>query len=253
MKDYYSILGVAPTASLDEIKSTFRNAAFKYHPDTNPGHEKEATEIFKEINEAFAILSSPEKRQAYDQARQSPFSQAACYGEPGSYASQQDIFRDSFGNQVNMEELNHIFRQAGLRFDQSFINHVLFNNSNGAFYSYTPNAGPSIPSRKPNFVERALSRVILKLGRFAFRQMTGISPKSPSPDLDCHQDLEISAAEARNGCEKSISFRRGRQAKKLLVRIPPLVTSGARIRLRGMGSTRHRDHGDLYLHVKIRA
>ena len=64
-RDYYEILGVSRNASPDELKSAFRTLARKYHPDVNK--EPDAEERFKEINEAYAVLSDPTKRQAYDQ------------------------------------------------------------------------------------------------------------------------------------------------------------------------------------------
>lgn len=65
-EDYYEILGISRTASETEIKSAFRRQAMKYHPDRNPGN-KQAEEQFKKINEAFSVLSDPQKKQMYDQ------------------------------------------------------------------------------------------------------------------------------------------------------------------------------------------
>ena len=64
-RDYYEVLGVSRDATVDEIKKSYRKLAMQYHPDKNPGN-KEAEEKFKEIAEAYAILSDPQKREKYN-------------------------------------------------------------------------------------------------------------------------------------------------------------------------------------------
>ncbi|HEU5290216.1 MAG TPA: DnaJ domain-containing protein [Cyclobacteriaceae bacterium] len=65
MKDYYKLFGILPTSSADEIKKTYRQLAFTYHPDKNQGN-KQAEKIFQEINEAYEILSDNKSRESYD-------------------------------------------------------------------------------------------------------------------------------------------------------------------------------------------
>ncbi len=94
-KDYYSILGLDKSATAEQIKKAYRKLALKYHPDKNPGN-KQAEERFKEITEAYAVLSDPEKKQQYDQ-----------FGDTGFHQrfSQEDIFRNV--------DLGSIFREFG--------------------------------------------------------------------------------------------------------------------------------------------
>src|SRR2546428_9048365 len=82
-KDYYQVLGVPETATVDEIKRAFRRLAKQHHPDRNPG-KPQAAERFKEINEAHDVLSDPAKRKQYDQLRRyGAFAGAGGYGGAG--------------------------------------------------------------------------------------------------------------------------------------------------------------------------
>ena len=83
-KDYYEVLGVAKTASDDEIKSAYRKLAKKYHPDLNPG-DKAAEASFKEINEAYEVLSDKDKRAKYDQFGHAAFDPNAGFGGGGGF------------------------------------------------------------------------------------------------------------------------------------------------------------------------
>ncbi len=136
MKDYYQILGVSANASQEEIKAAFRKLAFQYHPDVNPGSEKEAGETFKEINEAYGVLGDAARRQQYDFARQSGYVGA---GAQGFNYNQSDIFQNIFSKPAFFEELNRMFHQAGLRFDQDFFNQTF---SGGQARVYTFSFGP---------------------------------------------------------------------------------------------------------------
>ncbi len=72
-------------------------------------------------------------------------------------------------------------------------------------------------------------------------------------DLDHHVDLEVTPAEAVSGVEKGITYQRNGQVKKLMVKVPPGVSSGTKIRLKGMGMVAGKKSGDLYLHVRIKS
>ncbi len=114
-KDYYTILGIARDATDEDIKRAYRRLAFQCHPDRNPGNPN-AGERFKEISEAYAVLIDPDKRQRFDQARQS--------GRPGDFSfSRQDIFSDLFTNpgaSAVFEDLAREFERMGMRVDRHF-------------------------------------------------------------------------------------------------------------------------------------
>ncbi|MCM2359686.1 MAG: DnaJ domain-containing protein [Geobacteraceae bacterium] len=100
--DYYQLLGLKKTATPEEIKRAYRKLAVKYHPDKNPG-DKGAEEKFKEINEAYAVLSDPQKRAQYDQ-----------FGSTGFHErfSREDIFRDF--------DVGDLFKDAGFGTEDIF-------------------------------------------------------------------------------------------------------------------------------------
>ncbi len=84
-RDFYEILGVQRGADEATLKSAFRKAAMKHHPDKNPG-DKEAEAKFKELNEAYQVLSDPQKRAAYDQFGHQAFEQGGMGGGPAALA-----------------------------------------------------------------------------------------------------------------------------------------------------------------------
>ena len=271
MKDYYRILGVPENASQEDIKNAFRKLAFKYHPDKNPGNEKQAEEKFKEINEAYGILGEAGKRRQYDLAKKSGFAGA---DYPGFSYTQSDIFRDEFSDPATMKDLSRLFQQLGLRFDQEFLNRTFFSgngivfqfystprgsrqtvyrygnqtgNMNGSITDVPPeylDSGTSV--RKPGFFERLEAKMLAWFTRFTLRMLFGVRVEKQG--IDIRQKFELSAVEAASGGEKTVTLKTGLGKKKLVVNVPAGVKTGNSIRLRGMG----KKGGDLYLDVKIK-
>ena len=118
-RDYYEVLGVDKTADEATIKRAFRQQAKKYHPDLNPG-DKDAEEKFKEVNEAYQILSDPQKRQQYDQfgfdSPQAGFGGAG-YGDFGGFGGFEDIFSSFFGGGARQANPNAPRQGDDLRMD----------------------------------------------------------------------------------------------------------------------------------------
>jgi molecular chaperone DnaJ len=123
-RDFYEVLSVSRTASVDEIKSAYRKAALKWHPDRNPQNKQEAEAKFREATEAYSVLSDPQKRQVYD-----TYGHAGLSGASGSDFNStifQD-FHDIFGDFFGFEDLfsggrrgrSRVQRGADLRYDMS--------------------------------------------------------------------------------------------------------------------------------------
>lgn len=109
-KDYYKILGVSRNADAKEIKQVYRKLAMKYHPDRNPGN-KASEEKFKEVNEAYQVLSDPSKRSRYDQLGESYTQWQQGGGAPGNF-NWQDWFsqqQQSRGGRVQVDNLEDLF------------------------------------------------------------------------------------------------------------------------------------------------
>lgn len=127
-RDFYEVLGVNKTAQIEEIKSAYRKAALKWHPDRNPENKEEAEIRFRECTEAYSVLSDPQKRQIYDTYGHAGLAGAGA--QPDFNASIFQDFHDIFGDFFGFEELfgsggggrrgrNRVQRGADLRYDMT--------------------------------------------------------------------------------------------------------------------------------------
>lgn len=148
MKDYYTILDVTPQSSEDEIRKSYRKLAMQYHPDRNPD-SPQAEEKFKEIAEAYGVLTDPVKRRQYDTAR----AMGADYNsgdQPFNY-SQEDILKDLFRDprfQQMFQGLLQEFARKGFSANHQFIKRAFFGGKGGfvigGLFLFGSLAGPAI-------------------------------------------------------------------------------------------------------------
>jgi curved DNA-binding protein len=222
VKDYYQTLGVSKDASQDEIKRAFRKLARQHHPDLNPG-DPAAEDRFKEINEAYEVLSDEEKRKKYDRfgAQWQQYERAG--GNPDNFDWSQWASAQSapgggrtYTRTVSPEEFETIFGgQAGADFSDFF--ETLFGGQRAA-------SGPAYGRRE-------------------------YQPR-PRQGRDLEHPIQITLKEAFHGGKRTLQFEDGRTIE---ADIPPGVRSGSRVRLRGMAEPGSAGGaaGDLYLKVEV--
>jgi curved DNA-binding protein len=219
-KDYYQILGVPRNAREEDIKKAYINLAMQYHPDRNPDKESWANEKFKEINEAYAVLGNPEKRQQYDR-----------FGTVGNVG---DIFGNA-ATRTTFEDLMRDFGQSGLGYD--FLENIFgdaLRGSGGHFTFRTYGPGRTIrfetgPGGNDNLED-------------FFRQTRG--PRGQ----DVRYELTITKDEAKKGTKKMLT----RKGKKVEIKVPPGVKPGNVLKLTKACQATDGHPGDILIRVKVK-
>jgi len=213
-RDYYETLGVSKTASEEEIRSAFRKLARKHHPDVAKD-KKAAEEKFKEINEAYEVLSDPEKRKKYDQLG-ADWNQPGGFQPPPQWGGQSEggKFYQWGGGDGGVE-----FEFGGTGFSDFF--EAFFGGGRGRS----------------------------AFGGFGGQQATA------ERGADVEADIMVTLEEALQGSTRSVSLRRAgaNKVEQYQVKIPRGVHEGQRIRLAGQGEagTRGGKSGDLFLRVRL--
>jgi DnaJ-class molecular chaperone len=260
--DYYGILGVHKNASQHQIRDAYRGSALQYHPDQNRGNPVVA-ETMKQINEAYAVLSDPRKRSEYDGLRKQ-YGQFACDRFRRGY-SEQDIFRGSDINQI-FEEMTRAFGLSG--FDEVFkdfygpeyrtfkfrrsgffgMGFMFFGPSRGKCHHGLRYEGEQEKFRQPEIP--SFGSGLPKVTKFFLNKLLGM--ELPERGKDWYDEITIDPEQAEKGGE--IKYSNRRKSKDLLVRVPPEIKDGQRIRLRGMGASGQGEAGagDLYLRVRVK-
>lgn len=265
-KDYYEVLGVAKEASADDIKKVYRKLVMQYHPDRVPEPEKkQAEEKFKEISEAYAVLSDPQKRQLYDQ-----------YGHAGidSRYSTEDIFRGA-----NFED---IFRGMG-GFEDVFGD-ILSGFGFDVFGGNTRRAGRSARQRQGEDIKVELPITLGEAAsgtkkEFSFRRYglcshcngTGAEPGSSKQTcptcsgrgmvssgmgfINIAQTCPTCAGQGaviKNRCTHCNGHGIVAEKKNITVDVPGGVDTDSVLRLKEEGSASQGGRGDLFLYINVR-
>ena len=255
-KDYYETLGVQKGTSADELKKAYRKLAMQYHPDKNQG-DKAAEEKFKEISEAYDVLSDDQKRAAYDRFGHDAFSGGGGGGHSGrEYASNfADIFEDLFGgfggfgggNQQSRQEA--ATRGADLRYNMDITLEEAFKGIKKEIRVNTYDGCSDCKSSGSADKSGAVNCTACG-GSGRIRSVQGFF----SVERTCNQCSGMGKI-IKNPCTSCGGSGRVKKDKTLAVNIPAGVEDGMRIRLAGEGETgiRGGQTGDLYIFLSVRS
>lgn len=228
MKDYYQILGVPRSASDDEIKKSYRRLAKQYHPDVNKG-SKAAEEKFKDISEAYNVLSDEKQRKQYDM-----FGQAGPGFDPSQWAGQGGGAGGA-GAWSSNDGVHYTYTSDGGNFgDVGDIFSDLFGL--GGFRRGQGGArGRARPQWSPGNEESYARNV-------------------PVDGTDASATVEIEFMEALHGSQQTLSIQRAGKTEKIQVKIPAGVDNGSRVRIAGKGNPGQNGgkNGDLYLLIQVK-
>ncbi len=245
-KDLYAVLGVAKTATADEIKKAYRKLARKYHPDLNPG-SKQAEERFKDVSFAHDALTDPEKRKLYDE-----FGHAGLQPgfDPGRAREYQRWSESGHGfsfrpGAEGFEGFGFDFGQTGPRgrrrqaeTERSFGDILSEMFGGGSTASGAPDRGDDI--------EHAIEVDFLDAIRGT---KTAVTIRRPAPCPTCGG----TGRQGMRACTHCTGTGSVEQRERLTVKIPAGVGDGARVRVKGKGGAgRGAGSGDLYFVVKVR-
>ena len=238
-KDYYAVLGVPRTASQAEIKKAYRKLARQHHPDTKPG-DTAAERRFKEVNEANAVLSDPEKRKQYDAlgANWEAYSRAgAGAGAAGSPFGTGGPFA-GFGGSGGSGNVRYEFRSTGDADGFSDFFRMFFGGE-AAGGSGRSSGGRTGTRASGGSIEDVLAG--MGISGLDYGATGGAAGPRPAPAAEAH--AEITLAEAFNGTTRLVDV----DGKRLEVTIPRGADTGTRIRLTGKGP----GGGDLFVVVRV--
>ncbi len=250
-RDYYEVLEVSRTADDGEIKKSYRRLAMRYHPDRNPG-DSQAEERFKEISEAYEVLSDPQKRQAYDrfghagvQGGGGPGFGAGGFAGGGFGDIFGDLFEQAFGRGFGGRDPG---RGADLRYELELS---LEEAARGKTVTISIPSSSVCESCGGSGAKAGSSTVECRTcgGRGQVRMVQGFfSVTRPCPD--CGGSGRI----IKEPCPQCNGHGRVRKTRSIEVKIPAGVDTGDRIRLAGEGEAGERGapSGDLFIEIRVR-